>query len=166
MTTEATVRSFFSSPQFAVVGASSNPAKFGHKVLAWYTYHDLPVTPVNPSTPTISAAGTTHTTVPSLSALKDPKSTSVSIITPPPVTLEVLKEAQKLGVPAVWLQPGTWDDAVLAFARGKEGAGGGGEEGVRYQGQVVAGDDAGSRGHGGWCVLVDGEAGLKAVGKL
>lgn len=34
MTTEATVRTFFSSPSFAVVGASSNPAKFGYKGLA------------------------------------------------------------------------------------------------------------------------------------
>jgi hypothetical protein len=31
MSTEATVRAFFSSANFAVVGASSNPAKFGHK---------------------------------------------------------------------------------------------------------------------------------------
>lgn len=31
MSTEATARTFFSSPFFAVVGASSNPAKFGHK---------------------------------------------------------------------------------------------------------------------------------------
>jgi hypothetical protein len=29
--TEATAKRFFSSPLFAVVGASSNPAKFGHK---------------------------------------------------------------------------------------------------------------------------------------
>ena len=31
MATEATARSFFASPQFAVVGASSDPTKFGHK---------------------------------------------------------------------------------------------------------------------------------------
>jgi hypothetical protein len=31
MSTEASARIFFSSPRFAVVGASSNPAKFGHK---------------------------------------------------------------------------------------------------------------------------------------
>lgn len=31
MATEATARKFFTSPFFAVVGASSNPAKFGHK---------------------------------------------------------------------------------------------------------------------------------------
>ncbi|KAJ1333200.1 CoA-binding protein [Microdochium nivale] len=161
MTTEATVRSFFSSPRFAVVGASSNPAKFGHKVLAWYTIHNLPVTPINPTSPTISAAGVDHATKPALSALEDPKNTSVSIITPPRVTLDVLKEARRLGVPAVWLQPGTWDDAVLAFVRGPKG----GDQDV-YEGDVVAGDVPGGRGSEGWCVLVDGEAGLKAAGKL
>ena len=31
MSTEATAKAFFSNPHFAVVGASSNPAKFGHK---------------------------------------------------------------------------------------------------------------------------------------
>jgi hypothetical protein len=31
MSTEATARQFFSSARFAVVGASTNPAKFGHK---------------------------------------------------------------------------------------------------------------------------------------
>lgn len=31
MATEATARKFFTSPAFAVVGASSNTAKFGHK---------------------------------------------------------------------------------------------------------------------------------------
>ncbi len=76
----------------------------------------------------------------------------MSVITPPPATLEVLREAGRLGVPAVWLQPGTFDDEVLAFARGS------------YAGHVVAGD--GGRGSEGWCVLVDGERALKAAGKL
>ena len=31
MATEATARAFFSQPYFAVVGASNDPAKFGHK---------------------------------------------------------------------------------------------------------------------------------------
>ena len=35
MATEASVKAFFSSPQFAVAGASSNPAKFGHKSKTW-----------------------------------------------------------------------------------------------------------------------------------
>ncbi|KAI1481921.1 NAD(P)-binding protein [Daldinia eschscholtzii] len=159
MTTEATVRTFFSSPQFAVVGASTNPAKFGHKVFTWYHAHSLPVTPINPASASIETPFGVHPTVKSLADLPDPQHTSLSVITPAPVTLNVLKEAKKLGIPAVWLQPGTWDDAVLDYARGAEGAEDGG-----YAGAVVAGD--GGNGHGGWCVLVDGERGLKAVGKL
>ncbi|KAH8680712.1 CoA binding domain-containing protein [Xylariales sp. PMI_506] len=156
MSTEATAKAFFSSPHFAVVGASSNPAKFGYKIFAWYTHHDIQPTPINPGSPSITVEGKDYATKPTLSALPDPKNTSVSVITPPFVTRQVLKEARELGIPAVWLQPGTFDDDVLKLARGE------GEDG--YHGEVVAGD--GGRGHEGWCVLVDGERALKAAGKL
>ena len=46
MATEATARAFMSSPHFAVVGASSNPAKFGHK--STYLLHYIPVLPEDP----------------------------------------------------------------------------------------------------------------------
>ncbi|KAJ9419418.1 hypothetical protein QL093DRAFT_2101474 [Fusarium oxysporum] len=84
MTTEATVRNFFASSAFAVVSASSNPAKFGHRVCAWYLYlyHDLPVTPINPGSATISALEKDHPTVPSVAALPNPKQTSITVITP------------------------------------------------------------------------------------
>ncbi|KAI8689804.1 hypothetical protein NW759_005245 [Fusarium solani] len=153
MTTEATVRKFFASSAFAVVGASSNPAKFGHRVFAWYLYHDLPVTPINPGSATISALEKDHPTVPSVTALPNPKQTSISVITPPSATLKVLQEAKELGIPSVWLQPGSFDDDVLKFANEQGGFD-----------AVVAGD--GGRGHEGWCILVDGERGLKAAGKL
>ncbi|CAM1511644.1 Fc.00g091570.m01.CDS01 [Cosmosporella sp. VM-42] len=153
MTTEATVRKFFASSAFAVVGASSNPAKFGHRVFTWYLLHDLPVTPINPGSATISALDKDHATVPGLAALPSPKQTSISVITPPSATLKVLKEAKELGVPSIWLQPGSFDDDVIKFAS---------ENGTFDA--VVAGD--GGRGHEGWCILVDGERGLKAAGKL
>lgn len=111
------------------------------------------MTPINPGSASIKALGQDFTTAPNLSALEKPKETSVSIITPPAATLEVLKEARKLGVPAVWLQPGAFDDEVLKYAN---------EEGAFEA--VVAGD--GGRGSEGWCVLVDGERALKAAGKL
>ncbi|KAI1208423.1 NAD(P)-binding protein [Annulohypoxylon truncatum] len=166
MSTEATVKAFFNSPQFAVVGASTNPAKFGHKVFTWYHAHSLPVTPINPASTSIETPFGVHPTIKSLADLPDPEHTSLSVITPAPVTLNVLKEAKKLGIPAVWLQPGTWDEAVLAFARGtdSEKTAESAEETPGYQGAVVAGD--GGSGHGGWCVLVDGERGLRAAGKL
>jgi predicted CoA-binding protein len=109
------------------------------------------VTPVNPTSPAIKVGGVDHATVSSLSQLEKPTETSVSIITPPPVTLKTLNEAKELGIPAVFLQPGTYDDQVLEFAKGNFKA-------------VVVGD--GGWGGEGWCVLVDGERGLKSAGKL
>lgn len=66
----------------------------------------------------------------------------------------MLREAMELGVPAVWMQPGSFDDEVMTFAR---------SEAAGFT-AVVAGD--GGRGDEGWCVLVDGERALKAAGKL
>ncbi|KAK2626359.1 hypothetical protein QTJ16_004621 [Diplocarpon rosae] len=157
MSTEAAARAFFTAPEFAVVGASSDPTKFGHKIFTWYTHHNLPVTPINPSSSTIKAFPPypaleiqSYPTLPNLHALPNPSSTSVSIVTPPKVTLKVLEEAKELGVKSVWLQPGTFDDAVLKFAF------------AEFE-SAVAGD--GGRGGEGWCVLVDGEKAAKAAGK-
>lgn len=72
------------------------------------------------------------------------------MITPPAVTKQLLKEAKAAGVPAVWLQPGSFNDEVLEYAQ------------ANFQ-AAIAGD--GGRGGEGWCVLVDGEAGLKAAGR-
>ncbi|KAF2264074.1 NAD(P)-binding protein [Lojkania enalia] len=147
---EAILGSFFSSPKFAVAGASSSPAKYGHQVFAWYLNHSLPVTPINPRSPSITVLSRTHTTTASPAALTDAPSTSLSVITPPAVTRQLLKEAKEAGIPAIWLQPGSFDKEGLEYAR-------------RAFKVVIAGE--GGRGGEGWCVLVDGEAGLKAAGR-
>jgi predicted CoA-binding protein len=40
----------------------------------------------------------------------------VDVVTPPKVTKGVLEDAARLGLPAVWLQDGSYDDAALAAA--------------------------------------------------
>ena len=107
------------------------------------------MTPLNPRTPEIAFPSHTYTTVPSPSALSSPAQTSLSVVAPPKVTLQVLRDAKEASVPAVWLQPGTFDDEVLEYARNNFKA-------------AIAGE--GGRGSEGWCVLVDGEAGLRAAG--
>jgi predicted CoA-binding protein len=181
MATEAAARAFFTAPYFAVVGASSDPSKFGHKstssspvhslspsphpfssapspspkltntVFAWYIHHSLPATPINPSAPSITANSQSYPTLPNLSALPHPTETSVSIITPPKVTKKVLEEAKKLGIKGVWLQPGSFDDEILKQA-------------LEDWSEAGVGGDGG-RGGEGWCVLVDGERAAKAAGK-
>jgi predicted CoA-binding protein len=107
------------------------------------------VTPLNPRAAQITLPSRAYDTVPSPSKLPSPLQTSLSVVTPPPVTLKVLQEAHSVGIPAVWLQPGTFDDSVLDYARGHFEA-------------VIAGD--GGAGGEGWCVLVDGDEGLEAAG--
>jgi predicted CoA-binding protein len=143
---EAALKTFFSSPRFAVAGASSDPSKYGHKVFAWYLGHSLPVTPLNPRSPEISVRSKQFKTTASPKELQDAASYSLSVITPPAVTKKLLQEAKEAGIPAVWLQPGSFDEDVLRYARTQFKA-------------AIAGD--GGRGGEGWCVLVDGEDGLR-----
>ena len=53
-----------------------------------------------------------------------------------------------VGIQAVWLQPGSFDEEGLQYARANFEAAVGGP---------------GGRGGEGWCVLVDGESALEAV---
>ncbi|KAI9821201.1 MAG: hypothetical protein M1827_003935 [Pycnora praestabilis] len=151
---ETAVKTFFSSPRFAVAmftnSATNRSIDFFIVVLAWYHAHSLPVTPINPRNPTINLPSTTYSMVPNVSALPSPQETSVSVITPPAATLKVLKEAKEAGIPAVWLQPGSFDEEGLEYAKREFKAGVGGE---------------GGGGGEGWCVLVDGEEGLSMAGK-
>jgi predicted CoA-binding protein len=108
------------------------------------------VTPLNPRSPSITVLKQSHDTVAAPGALPDAASTSLSVITPPAVTKTLLKEAKEAGIPAVWLQPGSFDNEVLEYAKGAFKA-------------AIAGEGGG--GGEGWCVLVDGEDGLKAAGR-
>ncbi|KAF2433591.1 NAD(P)-binding protein [Tothia fuscella] len=149
---DAAVKLFFSAKQFAVVGASSDPTKFGHKVFVWYLQHKLPVTPLNPKSSEVTVGKQNYVTASSPAALPSPSETSLSIITPPKVTLSVLKEAKVAGVLAVWLQPGSFDNEVAAFAKKEFKA-------------AIYGFEGNTVGAEGWCVLVDGENGLHRAGR-
>ncbi|KAK3954478.1 CoA binding domain-containing protein [Pseudoneurospora amorphoporcata] len=117
-------------------------------VFKWYADRDLVATPINPQGAALTVNGQSYPAIKSLAELESPKETSVSIITAPAITLKTLQEANELGVPAVWLQPGTFDDEVLAYAN-------------KNFKTVVAGK--GGWGGEGWCVLVDGERSLGAA---
>jgi hypothetical protein len=93
-----------------------------------------------------------YPTLPNLSALPHPTETGVSIITPPKVTCKVLEEAKKIGVEAVWLQPGSFDNEGLEYA-------------LKEFRAAVGGTEGGTMGSEGWCVLVDGERAAKAAGR-
>ena len=69
------------------------------------------VLPVNPRQTEIAGLPA----FPSLSAVPGPVDL-VNVVTPPAVTRGVLEEASRLGLPAVWLQDGSYDAASLEIA--------------------------------------------------
>ncbi|KAJ7028491.1 hypothetical protein C8F04DRAFT_963822, partial [Mycena alexandri] len=75
--------------------------------------------------------------IPTVAELCAPSKTSISIITPPKVTLSILEAALPLGVPAVWIQPGAADESVVGWVN-KNG----------MEGRVI---------YGGPCILVEGD---------
>jgi predicted CoA-binding protein len=119
-------------------------------VLAWYHSHGLPVTPINPTTAEIKLPSEGYKTVATPSALEAPSTVALSIITPPSVTRKILEEAKSIGIQAVWLQPGSFDEDGLEYAKANFKAAVGGH---------------GGQGGEGWCILADGESALEAVNR-
>ena len=105
------IEEFFSSPPFAVVGASNNPDKYGYKVLACYVELGQEAYPVNPREEKVQGLCCYAT----LLDLPVPAS-SVSIITPPPVTERIAAEAAAAGAKILWMQPGAESAAAVQIA--------------------------------------------------
>ena len=90
--------------------------------------------------------------MPNVSSLEEPKNTSLSFLTPPPVTLQILREAKSAGVRSVWLQPGSFDDQTWKYAQ------------ENFE-SAIGGYAKGTVGGEGWCVLVDGERVLDQIAR-
>ena len=94
-------QAFLAAPSFAVIGASTNPRKFGHRVYETYLRHGFKAYPINPTASTI-LGNPAYTDV---GSLPEPVE-AVSIITPPAVTERVIDQVIAAGVKHVWMQPG------------------------------------------------------------
>lgn len=97
---------------YAVVGASTDRAKYGNKVLRAYLQKRLPVYPINPRASEVEGL----TAYPDLASLPE-RVRGISVITPPPVTEQVVAAAAAAGVEMVWMQPGAESPAAVASAR-------------------------------------------------
>jgi predicted CoA-binding protein len=103
---------FLASPAFGVVGASADRSKYGNRVLRCYLQNNLKVTPVNPKERQIEGLSC----VASVAGLP-PEVKSISVITPPPVTEQVVEAAIHKGIENVWMQPGAESPAAVEACR-------------------------------------------------
>lgn len=96
----------------AVIGASSNRAKFGNKALRAFERQGFRVLAINPNESEVEG----HKTY--ASVLDVPDAIDIATVyVPAGVGVRVMDDLAKKGVPEVWLNPGADDDAVVARAR-------------------------------------------------
>ncbi len=112
MVTKEQFDKFFESDAFGVVGASANREKFGNKVLRVYLQHGKKVIPVNPRESEIEG-------ISCVADIQDlpPGVKSISVITPPQVTEQVVDKAIAKGIASIWMQPGAESPAAVEKCR-------------------------------------------------
>ncbi|MCO1604787.1 CoA-binding protein [Desulfosporosinus nitroreducens] len=96
------INELLSQKTWAVIGVSNNTDKYGYKVYKQLRKAGYSVFPINPGLQSIDG----DPCYPSLAALPK-KPDAVSIVVPPKITEQVVKECNDLGITKVWMQPGS-----------------------------------------------------------
>lgn len=97
--------------KLVVVGVSANHEKYGHRIFRDLLDANYNVVGINPNAKEILG----QEIFPSLADL-DFAPDLVIIVVPPPIALQVLKEAHKLKFNNVWMQPGSESEEAKKFA--------------------------------------------------
>ena len=95
----------------AIIGASSDRAKFGNKAVRAFRQQGYTVYPVNPRETEIEG-------LPAFKSIRDvpARPDMISVYLPPPVLLKVLPDIAATGCDELWLNPGTESGEVIAEA--------------------------------------------------
>lgn len=94
----------------AVVGASRDPEKYGHRVYKDLKEAGYTVYPVNPSA-TVILGDRCYPDLKSLPVKPD----VVNLVVPPEVREEVVKACKELCITKVWMQPGSESEKAIQF---------------------------------------------------
>ena len=96
----------------AVIGASSNPRKFGNRAVRAFRRQGYTVVPINPHEPEVEGLRAYK------SVLDVPGPIDMATIyVPPDVGEQVIEEIAKKKIREVWLNPGAESEALVARAR-------------------------------------------------
>ena len=105
------IEEFLAGSSFGVAGASADRQKYGNKVLRAYLQNGYAVVPIHPHQSLIEG----QKVYPDLASA--PPIESLSIITPPLVTEQVVEQAIAAGVKHVWMQPGAESKVAIDRAQ-------------------------------------------------
>ena len=114
-TMNGNIDAMLAAKTFAVVGASTNPEKYGHRVYKTLKRFGKTSYPVNPRAEEIDG----DTCYASVADLPETPEVAVAVV-PPTVTEDLVGQLADRGVKNLWMQPGAESDAAI---RGAEKAG-------------------------------------------
>lgn len=99
-------------PSIAIIGASTDRAKFGNKAVRAFQQRGFTVYPVNPKESEIEG-------LPAFATIRDvpARPDQISVYLPPPVLVRVLPDIAAVGCDELWLNPGTDTPEIVAEAR-------------------------------------------------
>ena len=118
------IEDFINQRVWAVVGASTDPTKYGNRIFRDLRAAGYTVYGVNPRGGKIEG----QELYPALSDLPE-KPAVVDTVVPPVVTVEVVRQCAELGLTRVWMQPGSESEVAIQFCR---------EHGIRVVHHVCA----------------------------
>jgi uncharacterized protein len=96
----------------AVIGASSNRAKFGNKAVRAFANQGYTVIPINPNEPEVEGRSTYASVLDVPGAID-----MATVYVPPHLGVAVMEDLAKKGVAEVWLNPGADGDDVVRRAQ-------------------------------------------------
>ena len=100
---------------YAIIGASNNTEKYGHKVLNDLKNSGYKVIPINPKGEKILGLKTYKTLE---EANEEQKNIDVVIfVVPPRITEDILNSVKKINIKKVWLQPGSESKEAIEFCK-------------------------------------------------
>ena len=104
------IKEFVAQKRFAVVGATDNREKYGNQIFKNLKGRGYEVYPVNPRMEELEG-------VKCYASLDDipVKVDVVDFVVPPAVTEAILKDCKRLGLDRIWLQPGSENEAAIAY---------------------------------------------------
>lgn len=112
MQKERLIADFVGRRVWAVVGASEDPAKYGHRVFRSLHLAGYTVYPVNPRGGELEGVAM----VPDLASLPEMPDV-VNLVVPPGVTEQVVRQAKEMGLTRIWMQPGAESKEAIAYCR-------------------------------------------------
>jgi predicted CoA-binding protein len=99
----------------AIIGASSNPRKFGNRAVRAFLRQGYTVVPINPNVAKVEGL-MTYASVLDVPNVID----MATFYVPPDIGKQVMPEVARKKIPEVWLNPGAESEDLIRLARSLE----------------------------------------------